>query len=823
MISYAMVCYVICNRTGSSSCTSCPLGTYRARVGGESCDACPAGTKGPSLGLTTCAACVETRYSPGGTSSCWDCPARSTRHVSGTFCVCNNGFCPTYNLNQTSHLDSCDPCTQDGWWGFIGATNVTNSVAGKLWACPPGYCPAAQTCGENRKPYATNPLCGSCLDGYYEWNGACIECTPAKQGGFVILYLLFVWIFVVILHWVTQFATGVMKIFFFFTQTALFMLVPVPSSLTWVRLFNFFPAEASGATCFAPLNPYQKMLFEAYTPFIFIGVLLGTAVAELILRRVLARFGPFVWRKYARTLLSLVILSYTQVGTVVAEYVSCTTVGQYSLGFFHPEVNCNESAYHANRDTLIPLMLMHLVVFPAAMLWQLCHNQSPITAAQEQFGDDAEDPMGNRARQKGMQLISIWGPVFECYRAPCYWWEVFALVRRGLLIAIGINIPYNSNDFYAPWKYTAFVLFLLCLIAAHVIFRPFLIPWHNTLEAISLLVLLVLAVVLTGDPNAHVEGSGGEVIVNFLVAVPILVFIILTILRLLSQAFNIIRYRQRAEQHVGGDGDDPHIPPPSRRSGLGPVHDDDDDVLQQDQPLDDAPAPSSGTSGSVATSGQQRSATEVELQAPPAVFRSTDDSSRITERKDTPSTTTTNKSTSVEDTPASSTPSVVSSSTSPSSVTDSPAVAPSISATQPVPADFFAPSTSTVPPPASPIPTKSAATGSQQSSAAPLDLSLFAASPGPSSSTSNVAGVTSPAPAATLLDLLTDEPAVAPTTSTSSNVSGGNATVEPSAASASAAAAVVDPFAPIPVIDAAAAPTTTSPPPQATTAPADLL
>lgn len=63
----------------------------------------------------------------------------------------------------------------------------TVCVQAAVHQCSVGACLDGSTCGVNRRLAAENPLCGQCLDGYYEWAGTCVSCEGGSSFGFVLL------------------------------------------------------------------------------------------------------------------------------------------------------------------------------------------------------------------------------------------------------------------------------------------------------------------------------------------------------------------------------------------------------------------------------------------------------------------------------------------------------------------------------------------------------------------------------------------------------------------------------------------------------------
>ena len=77
------------------------------------------------------------------------------------------------------------------------------------------------------------------------------------------------------------------RILFFYLQTAVFLLSPIPRSLTWIGLINAAPQvnpsyfrlnlntnrcvqDTAGTNCIWPVNAYQKMALGVMVPGVFV-------------------------------------------------------------------------------------------------------------------------------------------------------------------------------------------------------------------------------------------------------------------------------------------------------------------------------------------------------------------------------------------------------------------------------------------------------------------------------------------------------------------------------------------------------------------------
>ncbi len=109
------------------------------------------------------------------------------------------------------------------WICCSDETNDTAAAVGATVSC----------CAANRKKADENPLCGQCEDDFYEWGGDCVCESPLAfsfvlgasddvasrcrlvvrgYGGFVFLFILVSWLWVLIFHMISQRTRGETKV-----------------------------------------------------------------------------------------------------------------------------------------------------------------------------------------------------------------------------------------------------------------------------------------------------------------------------------------------------------------------------------------------------------------------------------------------------------------------------------------------------------------------------------------------------------------------------------------------------------------------------------
>ena len=188
---------------GASVCTTCSVGTYTTDTGSTSCISCPAGSYCPAGANPQ--SCPAGQYSPMNSASCSECGAGTYNSGTG-----NTGCstCPAgYRCTGGANISQCPA----GYYSNAGAVNCTRCSAGKYSAagsascssCPAGTysaagassctsCPAGSYCsgGTNKVacPAGTYSAagatsCSSCPAGQYSAAGSS-SCTSCPAGSY---------------------------------------------------------------------------------------------------------------------------------------------------------------------------------------------------------------------------------------------------------------------------------------------------------------------------------------------------------------------------------------------------------------------------------------------------------------------------------------------------------------------------------------------------------------------------------------------------------------------------------------------------------------
>ncbi len=281
------------NVSNAISCTSCEIGYYSNNLTASSCTPCPPGTFQKSRGSSGCSNCENGKYQLlTGQSDCVQCPVNTFARDQEDRSYCTQCIPPAYSNSVGS--TSCSYCASDKYvapqktnttlfdcytcpLNAICNGNVTARTGSYLYSdpktgqygtieCPPGYCESG-LCASNRKDQSINPLCGECIEGFYEWNSKCVSCPDSNA--WVIMYLIISSLFVFLYHKLSSRdgdRGAELAITLFFIQMIVLFVQPAKlSNFTFFGLFDFnffFIPISTGANgsknCYAPLNPMQK-------------------------------------------------------------------------------------------------------------------------------------------------------------------------------------------------------------------------------------------------------------------------------------------------------------------------------------------------------------------------------------------------------------------------------------------------------------------------------------------------------------------------------------------------------------------------------------
>jgi hypothetical protein len=169
--------------SGATFCRKCVPGKYSPQEnngyeresGSPTCTACVGGKYAPATNTTACLACPEAKYSPGGSSACYNC-------LPGTYSLGNQINCTQCLPGQYNPWNMSTQC-----WNCSAGTS-SNLGATSCLACSPGRYSLVRAssctfCSSGlHQPNVGQSLCLSCLPGKFSSGGAigCSDCRPGN-------------------------------------------------------------------------------------------------------------------------------------------------------------------------------------------------------------------------------------------------------------------------------------------------------------------------------------------------------------------------------------------------------------------------------------------------------------------------------------------------------------------------------------------------------------------------------------------------------------------------------------------------------------------
>jgi len=98
----------------------------------------------------------------------------------------------------------------------------------------------------------------------------------------------------------------------------------------------------------------------------------------------------FNWRTYARTVIVLLLLIYSQICTTAFRYLLCVDVGEWSVSYFHPAVSCRDHRYTAGRIAVIFLVILEAAL-PVIVMYLAFRVRQLHTKRASEPGDGDSD------------------------------------------------------------------------------------------------------------------------------------------------------------------------------------------------------------------------------------------------------------------------------------------------------------------------------------------------------------------------------------------------------------------------------------------------
>ncbi|MES1909246.1 MAG: hypothetical protein MHM6MM_002018 [Cercozoa sp. M6MM] len=284
---------------GGEMCTQCAPGTYALVTATESkCVECGAFEFNPLPEQTECQPCFGANtivrqgeeYVPvTGLAACNPCSAGQYAPIANGRVLGPCQLCPPGALCSDGQIVALED-----YWLDYGET--TGNIG--AYRCYQGHCRAGDLCAsdtadsttaqpqvccsENRKAASENPLCGVCLDEYYEWGGSCIKCdndgsVAGNIAAVVVMYVLYV----CVMHYLAQsLRDASVRIMLYYVQMSKMFAGAIDVSLSgWVAklFFGLFQmdivAMTGGSMCYGRVSALTRIWTSVLTPLFTLGIL----------------------------------------------------------------------------------------------------------------------------------------------------------------------------------------------------------------------------------------------------------------------------------------------------------------------------------------------------------------------------------------------------------------------------------------------------------------------------------------------------------------------------------------------------------------------
>jgi hypothetical protein len=192
----------------SSSCWSCPPGTYSTLIGSTTvseCTQCPVDSFNPSPGQSVCSKCPSSTYGTNlGQTVCQNCSRRAITVVKGSSGQ-ESCFCPVDYYGEAFRGVECKECKQVTGISCPFNSSLPNISSGfarnpldvnDVLTCQPKEA-CADTSANNATVCSTGysgSLCQFCNENFYRLGLLCRKCPPAALNvlGFLILVILII-------------------------------------------------------------------------------------------------------------------------------------------------------------------------------------------------------------------------------------------------------------------------------------------------------------------------------------------------------------------------------------------------------------------------------------------------------------------------------------------------------------------------------------------------------------------------------------------------------------------------------------------------------
>lgn len=446
--------------------------------------------------------CQDASY-PNGPfgAQCQSCPINSVRQ--NTFstdsdqvsaCSCIQGFKRDIlngNLSCTvcpigAFCNGNDVNVLDGYYLYQSGGN-TSVVYLK--------CPIPQACVHHSyndtytdcTPGYTGILCNNCDQGYYRLGERCYSCgNPAVSG-----LLLFVWVAVVLLFWITILPFAFINTFIgslaisitFIQTTSLFSRYDLNYPDNLLAFFyalgaSNFNIELARLDCFGPVSFHSKFLSMMFFPIVyFIITVIATIIIAIIV--LAAKYDKKKLTDYFQWTVNGYLNFYYNIAYIFLlqwslRYFNCDWFGTDELRQWQGSnyvCSASDTLYFVVAFFAITVIVVFGVIFPLSLF----------IISLIQFGVSKKYP--SKVFLYYPQMLKTFGSLYGHFKDKFYFWEIFILLRKFLLAILFAYLPKFPS---VGAVLSSFVILIALVIQLR--FAPYRHNSSNVLETLLLLI-----------------------------------------------------------------------------------------------------------------------------------------------------------------------------------------------------------------------------------------------------------------------------------------------------------------------------------------------
>ncbi|KAL7746300.1 hypothetical protein RI367_008371 [Sorochytrium milnesiophthora] len=254
--------------------------------------------------------------------------------------------------------------------------------------CQNDVCTLDNQCAANH----TGVLCSQCVNGLFEWSGQCISCYDTTTSALLMSALLFVgFLGAVLFYAMPLFEGAYFKHLVVYYQLANMILEQSGVVNQFLLVTQLKLNLTIGQQCLLPLDPVMKEVAEGFImPMVcMFDLLVAIGLASLCRRyKRKSKILQHAFRllpKYIResdfkgktigSVVSLGDICYLPLLNASVAMLSCRSVGGELYLTMVPAMKCWTPEHIAGTPPVAVLLLLLLVVYPAAQCWHIFHQR----------------------------------------------------------------------------------------------------------------------------------------------------------------------------------------------------------------------------------------------------------------------------------------------------------------------------------------------------------------------------------------------------------------------------------------------------------------